>query len=62
MLLLLSKVVILIRAWCLYNVTALPSYRRTAYLSSTRGRLGFDGFDEGIAACPGPGSWLNRLE
>ena len=32
------------------------------YIDSTRGRLGFDGFDEGIAACPGPGSWLNRLE
>jgi hypothetical protein len=26
------------------------------------GATGFDGFDEGIAACPGPGPWLNHLE
>ena len=26
------------------------------------GAIGFDGLEEGIVACPGPGSWINHLE
>ena len=33
------------------------------YHSDTpKGAIGFDGLEEGIAACPGPSPWLNRLE